>query len=138
MLKNRGESKGSMNIVLSIAAGGALGAVIRHFINVGMGIVTPFNMLPLGVFVVNIIGSFLMGVVVAAFANGLEVSQSIRAFLTVGLLGGFTTFSAFSFEAVKLIEKQALGLAAIYIGASVVLSVLSLFAGLWIVRGALS
>jgi CrcB protein len=83
----------------------------------------------------NVIGSFVMGVLVAAGALFWSPSPELRAFLTVGLLGAFTTFSSFSLEVALLYERGDLGLAALYIVASVILCVLGLFLGLWLVRG---
>jgi len=91
---------------------------------------TPF---PFAILTVNVVGSFLMGVfVVAAAHKGLT---HLSPFVVTGLLGGFTTFSAFSLEAVTLYERGDLAGAALYVSASVVLSILGLMAGLWIARG---
>jgi len=88
---------------------------------------------PLGILPVNIIGSFLMGLfVVAAHHKGYAQAN---LFVMTGLLGGFTTFSAFSLESVTLLERGAFGQAALYIGLSVGLSILGLMAGLAIARG---
>ncbi len=122
-----------MNLVLAIAAGGALGAVGRHF--VGAAALRLFGSgFPVGTVTVNIVGSFLMGALVALMAVKLTPSPEFRAFLTVGLLGGFTTFSAFSLDAVLLYERGAYAAAAVYVAVSVVCSVGGLFAGLQIVR----
>jgi CrcB protein len=82
---------------------------------------------------VNILGSFLMGLFVALAAQrGLT---HLAPFVATGILGGFTTFSAFSLEAVTLYERGDVGQAALYVGLSVVLSIAGLMAGLWIGRG---
>ena len=122
-----------MQMILSIALGGALGAVARHFVAarvmgiLGLGF-------PFGILVVNVLGSFLMGVLVTLFAEKYALSQEVRAFLTVGLLGGFTTFSAFSMETVLLIERGQTFHSMLYVGASIVLAVAGLFAGMWLTR----
>ncbi|MCG8693020.1 MAG: fluoride efflux transporter CrcB [Minwuiales bacterium] len=122
-----------MNLVLAIAAGGALGAVGRHF--VGAAALRLFGSgFPVGTVTVNIVGSFLMGALVALMAAKLTPSPELRAFLTVGLLGGFTTFSAFSLDAVLLYERGAYAAAAAYVAVSVVCSIGGLLAGLQIVR----
>ena len=118
--------------ILQVALGGALGAVLRYL--TGLGLLRLFGQtaFPLGVLTVNVAGSFAMGLLVG-LAAGRGVAPS--PFLAAGLLGGFTTFSAFSLEAVTLYERGALGLAAAYVTANVVLSIGALFAGLALVRG---
>lgn len=126
-----------MNLVLAIAAGGALGAVGRHL--VGAAALRLFGAgFPVGTVTVNIVGSFLMGALVALMALKLSPSPELRAFLTVGLLGGFTTFSAFSLDAVLLYERGAFAAAAAYVAVSVVCSIGGLVAGLQIVRQVLA
>ncbi|MCG8696219.1 MAG: CrcB family protein, partial [Minwuiales bacterium] len=93
---------------------------------------------PVGTVTVNIVGSFLMGALVALMALKLSPSPELRAFLTVGLLGGFTTFSAFSLDAVLLYERGAFAAAAAYVAVSVVCSIGGLVAGLQIVRQVLT
>ena len=122
-----------MNMILAIAGGGAIGAVLRHFFGVfSLKIIgTGF---PYGTLSVNIIGSFVMGALIAYFAHHWSPSQEVKAFLTVGILGAFTTFSTFSLDAVTLWERgEQLG-AFLYVLASVVLSIMALFAGLFIIR----
>lgn len=116
-----------------VALGGALGASLRFLFGVGLLRLVGITALPLPILVVNIIGSFLMGIfVVAAAQRGLT---PLSPFVMTGLLGGFTTFSAFSLEAVTLIERGQIGTAAIYICASVVGSIVALMLGLWLARG---
>ncbi len=123
-----------MNLLL-VAAGGAIGAGGRHLVNVGAARAFGVNF-PWGTAIVNVTGSLLMGLLAGWFAlrAGQEWSQQLRLFLTTGILGGFTTFSAFSLDAGLLIEKHAYGPAAAYVLGSVVLSILGLFAGLWLIR----
>jgi len=119
--------------VLQVALGGAVGAVLRYLTGIGLLRLFGITQFPLGVLAVNILGSFLMGVfVVAAAQRGLT---HLSPLVMTGLLGGFTTFSAFSLEAVTLYERGAVGLAATYVLASVVLSIGGLFAGLALARG---
>jgi CrcB protein len=122
-----------MQMILSIAAGGALGAVARHFLSHRVALLAGNNF-PWGTMSVNILGSFLMGMMITLFARKFSLSQEAQAFLTVGLLGGFTTFSAFSMETVLLIERNELAQAALYIAASVLLAVGGLFAGIYLGR----
>ena len=121
-----------MGVVLSVGVGGGIGALIRYFV---AGWVQPagavFNW---GIFVVNITGGLVMGMIVEASALKLNLSPEVRAFLTTGILGGYTTFSTFSLDSALLLQKGQYMAAAGYIIGSVVLSILALFAGLWIVR----
>lgn len=126
-----------MKLILAIAAGGAIGAVGRHLVSaqvmkmVGSGF-------PWGTVSVNVLGSFIMGVLVEMMALRWNVGNEMRAFLTVGILGAFTTFSTFSLDFATLLERGA-GLAALgYAALSVVLAVLGLFAGLAITRAFIS
>ena len=89
---------------------------------------------PYATLFINITGSLIMGLVAAYFAFKGDASQHWRLFLTTGILGGYTTFSAFSLDAALLYERGAIGLAALYVLASVVLSIAGLFAGLYLVR----
>lgn len=122
-----------MKIVLAIAAGGAFGAVARHFVNnqithwLGDGF-------PWGILIANVAGSFAMGVLAESLALVWSPSQELRAFLVVGVLGAFTTFSTFSLQVVLLYERGQMMLAAGYAASSVVLAVGGLFAGLALVR----
>lgn len=123
----------SLNMLLSIAAGGALGAVCRYGVN--SGAVSLFGHgFPWATLIVNILGSFMMGIFIALFAHIGSPSQEMRAFLTVGILGAMTTFSTFSLDAVTLFERGDYLLASAYTGASVFFSITALFAGLFIVR----
>lgn len=126
-----------MNLVLAIALGGGLGAVGRYGIGAGMlALMGPG--FPYGTLAANVVGGFLMGVIVEAGALKFSYSPEMRAFLTVGLLGGFTTFSAFSLESALMMERGEWGLAFAYVAGSAVLSIGALFAGLWLVRGVMS
>jgi CrcB protein len=122
-----------MSAYLIVAFGSALGGALRHGINVGS--VRLFGMgWPYGTFLVNITGSFAIGLLAAYFAFKGEAPQAWRLFLTTGVLGGFTTFSAFSLDVALLYERGQLGTAVLYAGSSVLVSVAALFTGLAIVR----
>jgi len=113
--------------------GGGLGAAIRHGVNLaGLRLLGPD--FPYATMFINITGSLVMGLAAAWFAFKGDASQHWRLFLTTGILGGYTTFSAFSLDAALLYERGQLGLAAVYVTGSVVLSIAGLFAGLWLVR----
>lgn len=119
--------------ILLVAIGGALGAVARY----GVGRVLPMGDWPHATLTVNVVGGLLMGLLTGwlAFRGGAG-QESVRLFAAVGVLGGFTTFSAFSLETALMIERGRIGMAAAYVGLSVALSVAALFAGLWIARRA--
>jgi len=85
---------------------------------------------PWGILAINIIGSCLVGVLISVFAFQGEPSQEVKLFLTVGILGGFTTFSSFSLDAILLIQRGALAEAAFYILGSVIISLAALYAGM--------
>lgn len=122
-----------MNAIFAVAVGGAIGATGRYLFNLQMLRLLGPNF-PWGTFGVNVIGSFVMGLVAGLFALRFDVSPEMRSFITTGILGGFTTFSAFSLDAANMIERGQTGLAALYIGGSVVLGLAGLFFGLWIAR----
>lgn len=124
---------GGMITVLSIAAGGALGAVARHLTNVGAAALFGLSF-PWGTIIVNILGSFIMGVLVGLFAHAWQAPQALKLFLTVGFLGGFTTFSSFSLDAVTLYERGDALLGIGYIAGSILLSIAALWVGLYITR----
>ena len=119
--------------VIQVALGGAIGAAARY--GVGVALVRP-GAFPIGVLAANIIGSFLMGLIVVYL--GQKMLSHLNPFLMTGILGGFTTFSAFSLEAYTLFERGEVGQAAIYVIASVVLSIAALIAGIFIMRGLLA
>lgn len=126
-----------MQALAIVFLGGGLGASLRHLVNMGVARFLGVSF-PWGTLGVNITGSLAMGFLVAWLATRYEGGgQDLRLFLATGVLGGFTTFSAFSLDTVLLIERGEIGLAALYVGASVGLSVLGLCAGLWAMRVAL-
>ena len=122
-----------MNGLIYVALGGALGASGRYLLGGAV-----FKLMgpgyPWGTFAANTLGGFLMGALIGWLAFRVSGGENLRLLLGVGVLGGFTTFSSFSLEAVRMIETKAYGLAAGYISASVVFSILALFAGLVLAR----
>jgi CrcB protein len=118
---------------LIVFLGGGLGAALRHGINIFAARFAGTSF-PYGTLFINIAGSLAMGLIAEYFALKGGLPQHWRLFLTTGILGGFTTFSAFSLEAALLYERGQLAGAAIYVVASVVLAIGALFAGLAIVR----
>jgi CrcB protein len=120
-------------VVLMVALGGAVGSLIRYFV---AGAVQPawWPGFPFGIFVVNITGGLIMGLITGLVALKLNMTPEMRAFLTTGVLGGYTTFSTFSLDSAMLMERGAYAQAGAYVVGSVVLSILALFGGLWLVR----
>ncbi len=122
-----------MKHLLLVAAGGAIGSSLRHLVNVAslrwLGPGFPWSTLA-----VNIVGCFAMGVLIELIARRFGASQELRLFIATGILGGFTTFSAFSLDAAVLWERGAHGVAALYVSASVIGALAALFAGLWLAR----
>jgi len=120
---------------LLVFLGGGIGAAGRHGVNIAAARLLGIGF-PWGTLIVNVLGSFAMGLLAAwfAFRAGAGLSQHARLFLTTGILGGFTTFSAFSLDAALLWERGAIVAAASYVVVSVMLSIAGLFAGLALVR----
>lgn len=120
---------------LLVFLGGGIGAASRHGVNLAAARLLGVGF-PWGTIIVNVAGSLAMGLIVAwlAFRAGAAWTQHTRLFLTTGFLGGFTTFSAFSLDVALLWERGAHGLAALYVVASVALSIAGLFFGMWLVR----
>ena len=123
----------AIKIIASIAAGGAAGALARYALMgaVGHWLGTGF---PYATLAVNVLGCFAMGALVEIFALAWSASPEMQAFLTVGFLGAFTTFSAFTLDVNLLMVQGRLGFAALYVAASVLLSVSAFFAGMYLFR----
>jgi fluoride exporter len=121
------------NFILAVAAGGALGSVMRYLVGIASGRLFGTDF-PWGTLIINVTGSFLIGTFVGLFATKWDLPQAARIFLTVGICGGYTTFSTFSLDAWYLIERGQ-GMASLaYMLASVVLSVAALIGALQLVR----
>jgi CrcB protein len=118
--------------LVQVALGGAMGASLRYLTNVGTR--RAFGDFPWGTIVVNVVGSFLMGVLVVVLAQ--KFGNRFAPFLMTGLLGGFTTFSAFSLDALSLFERGQTGAALGYVLGSVLLSLAAIVGGLALARGA--
>jgi len=116
-----------------VFAGCGIGGALRHCVNVWVPRVAGTNF-PFHTLTVNVVGSFLMGVLAAYFAFRGESSQALRLFLTTGILGGFTTFSAFSLDTALLFERGTGTTAVAYVLVSVFASIGGLFLGLQIIR----
>lgn len=126
-----------MKLLLFAMAGGALGSGARHLMNIGIGRLAGAGF-PWWTFLINISGCFLMGVLIELLALKFDSSTDLRTFLATGVLGGYTTFSAFSLDFVTLMGRQEYGAAGFYVAGSVVLSLLGVYAGLWLTRSLLA
>jgi CrcB protein len=122
-----------MGTLLAVGVGGGIGALARYY--VAAAVQPPGAVFNWGIFAVNITGGLLMGIIVEMGALKLNMSPELRAFLTVGILGGYTTFSTFSLDSALLLERGAYAQATVYVVGSALLSILALFAGLWLIRG---
>jgi CrcB protein len=124
-----------MQAVILVFFGAGFGGVLRHGVNIAAARLLGTDF-PYGTAIINVSGSLIMGLLIGwlSFRVGEGWSQHVRLFLATGVLGGYTTFSTFSLETVLLIERDQIGLAALYVGASVALGVLGLWAGLTLVR----
>jgi len=115
-----------------IAGGGAVGAMARYWVS---GVLNNAeHPLPVGTLLVNVLGSFLMGVCFVLILERTKLSPEMRPLLMTGFMGAFTTFSTFSLEAVAMIQEGHIMSALIYISLSLVLCLLALSAGLWLTR----
>ena len=117
---------------LTIFVGSGLGSILRHAVNQACAAFFGINF-PSGTLVVNIAGSLMMGLLAGWFTFRGD-GQLLRLFLATGVLGGFTTFSAFSLDAALLWERGQTGIAALYVGGSVAAGIISLFVGLAVMR----
>jgi CrcB protein len=115
-----------------VFVGAGIGGALRHGVNIGCARLcgTAF---PYGTLTVNVVGSLIMGLLAGWFAFKGDPGH-LRLFLATGIMGGFTTFSAFSLDAVLLFERHQWGLGALYVGLSVVGSIVGLMIGLWAMR----
>ncbi|WP_321339796.1 fluoride efflux transporter CrcB [Breoghania sp.] len=122
-----------MKNVLIVALGGGIGAAGRHL--VGLLMMRLFGTgFPYGTLTVNILGSFMMGLLIATLSRMDGSSHGVRLLVATGMLGGFTTFSSFSLDFATLWERGQMELAAGYAAITVIVSIAALFAALWLVR----
>jgi fluoride exporter len=115
-------------VVVWVALGGALGAVARFGFQTGVTKVMG-ETFPWGIFFANVLGCFFMGLIASYMLQKMPTQDVARLFLTTGFLGGFTTFSAFAFDAMKLVQGGQTSSALVYVFASVVVSIIAVFAG---------
>ncbi|MDS7596963.1 fluoride efflux transporter CrcB [Agrobacterium tumefaciens] len=124
-----------LNLAL-VATGGAIGSVLRYLVGV-WSVRIAGTTFPWGTLVVNVVGSFLIGFLFEFIARRMNASMEMRLFIVTGVLGGFTTFSSFSLDAAALFERGAFSLSAVYVIATLVVSMVAVFAGLALGRSLL-
>lgn len=120
-------------LYLIVFIGAGIGGALRHGVNVGAARLFGLGF-PYGTLIVNVLGSFVMGLFAGYFVFRPGTPQHMRLFLTTGILGGFTTFSSFSLDTALLIERHAYWLAAAYVAGSLVAGIIALFAGMSVFR----
>lgn len=122
-----------MNQLLFIALGGAIGSVFRFLVSKGVQNLFGY-VFPIGILSVNVIGSFVMGLLTTIFLDRFNLNPIWTSMILIGVLGGFTTFSSFSIDTISLLEDGAIVHALLYVGSSVVFSVLAAWAGVLLGR----
>ncbi len=123
----------SMNLLFAVAAGSALGGVARYVITGALQ--SPLSQFPWGTFVVNVVGCLILGATARVVGTAGDLSPVARTFIAAGFCGAFTTFSAFSYETLTMLEKGATARALSYVAASVLLGLLAAMAGAQLARG---
>ena len=122
-----------MSMFLAIAAGGAVGAVARHLLTSQVGHLLGLGF-PYGTLIVNVLGSMILGALVEVMALSWSVGNDFRAFLVIGMLGSFTTFSAFSLDTIALFNRGDVLPASLYVAASIGLALAAFLGGMAAVR----
>ena len=122
-----------MITLIAIALGGAIGALFRYLLGNQISLILGTNF-PFSILIINIIGSFFMGLAIESFNLSSVSNESLQKFLTVGILGAFTTFSTFSLDALDLIMNNRISDAFLYVSASVLLAIGFLFLGIQFIK----
>ena len=124
-----------MQSAVLVFLGAGLGGVLRHVLNLAIPRALGEGF-PWATFLINITGSIAMGLLIGWLARrGEGASREVQLFVATGILGGYTTFSTFSLDAIRLIEREQIALALLYVGGSVVIGLAGLWAGLTLTRG---
>lgn len=119
--------------VIIVGFGGFFGSVFRYLIYLLSNNLIGYSF-PFGTFLVNVIGCFLIGLIYQIFSDVISLSDNLKLFMTIGFLGGFTTFSAFSLDIFLLYQSNSKLVAIIYIFITLVLSLLAMLGGMWIFK----
>ncbi|MBF8982941.1 fluoride efflux transporter CrcB [Lutibacter sp. B2] len=116
---------------ISVGIGGFFGALGRYFIG---QLIPPLKGFPLGTCIINLLGCFFLGWFLTVTAKRWKLSNEVRLGISTGVAGGFTTFSTFCVESVKLIEQQQIGMFLLYIGSSIIMGIAMCWVGIRIAR----
>lgn len=118
--------------IFAVGIGGFFGSIFRYLISYYVN-ASAQSAFPFGTLIVNIVGSFLIGIIIAAALDG-DLNKSMRLFLATGFCGGFTTFSSFSYEFFSLLQHEEIGLAFLYAAASFVLGLAFVWLGFYLIK----
>ncbi len=130
---NRDNAMGQITILMSVGLGGAFGACARYLLSKQAGIWFG-TLFPYGTLMVNVIGAFIMGLVIALVDKSIIQNEALRLLISVGFLGALTTYSTFSLDTLSLIQQQEIIKAGVNILANTVLSISAVYVGMWLVR----
>ena len=122
-----------MALIISIFVGGGLGALLRYGVISNISKILP-STFPYGTLTVNIIGALLIGIVYSLLSQKISISENLKLFITVGFLGGFTTFSTFNLDFFQLIESSKIAAAMIYALGTFITTIVGFYAGYSVIR----
>lgn len=120
--------------IIAIALGGALGSVLRFLLSSWIQSRTKAVFFPWGIFIVNVVGCWLIGILFGIWAGRMYSGVILRSGLLIGLLGGFTTFSSFTLDSMKIFQSGSYGIALLYILASVIVGILATVLGFSMIK----
>ena len=122
-----------MAFIISIFAGGGLGALLRYGIISNISKILP-STFPYGTLTVNILGALLIGIAYSLLSQKISISENLKLFITVGFLGGFTTFSTFNLDFFQLIESSKIAAAMLYALGTFITTIIGFYAGYSVIR----
>ena len=122
-----------MALIISIFAGGGLGALLRYGVISNISKILP-NTFPYGTLTVNILGALFIGIVYSLLSQKISISENLKLFITVGFLGGFTTFSTFNLDFFQLVESSKIAAAMIYALGTFIATIIGFYAGYSVIR----